>query len=67
VGTPDGSGVPLTPEQELAAASDPDLAPLPDLQSPVEALVAPVAAPVTAPVVAPVTAPIVAPVTALLP
>jgi serine protease AprX len=24
-GTPDGSGVPLTPEQELAAASDPDL------------------------------------------
>ena len=28
-GTPDGSGVPLTPEQELAAATDPDLAPLP--------------------------------------
>ena len=24
-GTPDGSGVPLTPEQELAAAADPDL------------------------------------------
>ena len=50
-GTPDGSGVPLTPEQELAAASDPDLAPLPDLQSPVEALVAPVVTPVVAPVV----------------
>ena len=28
-GTPDGSGVPLTPEQEAAAAVDPDLAPLP--------------------------------------
>ena len=27
VGTPDGSGIPLTPEQQLAAASDPDLAP----------------------------------------
>jgi hypothetical protein len=38
VGTPDGSGIPLTPAEELAAASDPDLAPLPDLQSPVEAL-----------------------------
>jgi len=25
MGTPDGSGVPLTPEQELAAAADPDL------------------------------------------
>jgi hypothetical protein len=58
VGTPDGSGIPLTPEQQLAAASDPDLAPLPDLQSPVAALVAPVTAPVTAPVVAPVTAPL---------
>ncbi len=29
VGTPDGSGVPLTPAEALAAASDPDLAPLP--------------------------------------
>jgi hypothetical protein len=28
-GTADGSGVPLTPEQEAAAAADPDLAPLP--------------------------------------
>jgi len=28
-GTADGSGVPLTPEQEAAAAVDPDLAPLP--------------------------------------
>jgi serine protease AprX len=66
-GTPDGSGVPLTPEQELAAAADPDLAPLPDLQSPVEALVAPVVAPVTAPLLAPVTAPVLAPVTGLHP
>ena len=28
-GTPDGSGVPLTPEEEAAAAEDPELAPLP--------------------------------------
>jgi hypothetical protein len=28
-GTPDGSGVPLTPAEELAAAQDPDLAPIP--------------------------------------
>ena len=28
-GSPDGSGIPLTPEQEEAAAEDPDLAPLP--------------------------------------
>jgi serine protease AprX len=27
-GTPDGSGVPLTPEQEAAAAADPELAPI---------------------------------------
>jgi hypothetical protein len=57
-GSPDGSGVPLTPEQELAAAADPDLAPLPTLQSPIAALVAPVVAPVTAPVLAPVLAPV---------
>ncbi|MDX6438808.1 MAG: serine protease AprX [Gaiellaceae bacterium] len=73
-GTPDGSGVPLTPAQELAAAQDPDLAPLPDLQTPLAALVTPVVAPVT-PVVAPVTpvaapvkaAPVPAPVTTVLP
>jgi hypothetical protein len=66
-GTPDGSGVPLTPEQELAAAADPDLAPLPDLQSPVEALVESVE-PVTAPVTAVVKAePVLAPVTTVLP
>ena len=28
-GTPDGSGVPLTPEEEAAAEADPELAPLP--------------------------------------
>ncbi len=40
-GTSDGSGVPLTPEEELAAAADPDLDPLPDatlLESPLQAL-----------------------------
>mgnify|MGYP000427402213 CR=1 FL=1 len=36
-GTPDGSGVPLTPEQEAAAAEDPDLAPLPGADLPLTA------------------------------
>ena len=47
-GTPDGSGVPLTPAEELAAAQDPDLAPIPgsgvELElPPVEPALSPVA------------------------
>ena len=43
-GTADGSGVPLTPAQEAAAATDPDLAPLPGPDVPVLPTVADTAA-----------------------
>jgi serine protease AprX len=57
-GTPDGSGVPLTPEEEAAAAEDPELAPIPDPNAPVvEAVVETLTTPLTTPLTAPLLKP----------
>jgi serine protease AprX len=56
-GTTDGSGVPLTPEQEAAAAADPDLAPLPGPGVPVLPTVATATTGTTTTVTSTVTAP----------